>query len=135
MNSFCENLGGSLCQEFEIEVKVFVSKKKKLVHMSLVKPLIFYKFFNDIIKFIRKYLNMRKRFYPGFFFFCPKLNQSVKWRFHYITISNSKFRGKNMDELLDRFFERLQFSFKLSFRSQGTFLRPLKEAQRKDFER
>ena len=70
-----------------------------------------------------------------FFFFCPKLNQSVKWRFHYITISNSKFRGKNMDELLDRFFERLQFSFKLSFRSQGTFLRPLKEAQRKDFER
>ena len=69
MNSFCENFGGSLCQEFEIEVKVFVSKKKKLVHMSLVKPLIFYKFFNDIIKFIRKYLNMRKRFYPGFFFF------------------------------------------------------------------
>ena len=29
MNSFCENLGGSLCQEFEIEVKVFVSKKKE----------------------------------------------------------------------------------------------------------
>ena len=45
MNSFCENLGGSLRQEFEIEVKVFVSKKKKLVHMSLVKPLISYKFF------------------------------------------------------------------------------------------
>ena len=39
MNNFCKNLGDSLRDEFETEVDVFVSKKKKkLVHMSFIKP-------------------------------------------------------------------------------------------------
>ena len=79
--------------------------------MFLVKPLISYKFFKSIINFVRKYWNMRKRFCPGCFFLYAKLNQSLKWRFDYIIITNSKFRGKNMDELLHRFFERLELSF------------------------
>ena len=35
MNNFCKNLGDSLRDEFETEVDVFVSKKKKkkLVHV------------------------------------------------------------------------------------------------------
>ena len=42
MNNFCKNLGDSLRDEFEIEVDVFISKKKKekLVYMSLSKSLI-----------------------------------------------------------------------------------------------
>ena len=48
-----------------------------------------------------------------------------------------------MDELLDKFFKRLEFSFQhefsryivKSFRSQRIFLRSRKEAQRKDFGR
>ena len=92
MNNFCENLGDSLREKFKIEVEVFVSNKKKLVHMSLRKPPISYKFLNRIINFVRKYWNMRKRFYPGYFFLYPKLNQSLKWRFDYIIISNNKSR-------------------------------------------
>ena len=68
MNNFCKNLGDSLRDEFEIEVDVFISKKKKLVHMSWSKPLISYKFFKAIISFIRDYWNKRQRFYPGYFF-------------------------------------------------------------------
>ena len=33
MNVFCKNLGDSLREEFEIEIEVFISKKKKLVHV------------------------------------------------------------------------------------------------------
>ena len=85
--------------------------------MSLMKPLTSYKFFKDIISFVRRYWNMRKRFYLGYFFLYPKLNQSLKSRFDYIIISNGKFRAKkkSMDELLDRFFEKLELSFRHEF--------------------
>ena len=94
MNNFCTNLEDSLREEFEIEVEVFISKKKKLVHMSLVKPLISYNFFKDIINIIRDYWNKKQRFYPGYFFLYPKLNQSLKWRFDYIMITNNRYKGK-----------------------------------------
>ena len=69
MNNFLKNFGDSLREEFKIEVEDFISKKKKLVHMSLVKPLILYTFFKEIINFVRKYWNIRKRFYPGYLSF------------------------------------------------------------------
>ena len=48
-------------------------------------------------------------------FLYPKLNQSLKWRFDYVIITNSKFKGKSTDDLLDRFFERLEFGFCYEF--------------------
>ena len=68
MNNFCKNLGDSLCDQFEIEVDVFISKKKKLVHMSLLKLLISYKFFKAIINFIRDYWNKIQNFILVTFF-------------------------------------------------------------------
>ena len=70
MNNFCQALTDSLRSEFGIEVEVFVSKKKKIVHMSLMKPLILHKFFNDIIKFVRTY-------WTGYFFVNLILNQRL----------------------------------------------------------
>ena len=55
MNNFCQVLADSLREEFEIEVDFFVSKKKTIVQMSLMKPLVWYKLFNKIIKFIKNY--------------------------------------------------------------------------------
>ena len=55
MDNFCQVLADSLREEFEIEVDAFVSKKKKFVHMSLMKALVSYKFLNEIMKFIKKY--------------------------------------------------------------------------------
>ena len=62
--------------------------------MSLVKPLVAYKFFKEIINFVRIYWNNRNKFYPGYFFLYPKLNQTLKWRFDYIIITNNRFKGK-----------------------------------------
>ena len=35
MNNFCRSLEESLHREFNIDARIFVSKKKKLVHLSL----------------------------------------------------------------------------------------------------
>ena len=69
MDNFCQVLADSLREEFEIEVDAFVSKKKKFVHMSLMKALVSYKFLNEIIKFIKKYYYRIYKFYSGNFFF------------------------------------------------------------------
>ena len=94
MNNFCQALTDSLRSEFGIEVEFFISKKKKIVHMSLMKPLISYKFFNDIIKFVRTYWSRRQKLYLGYFFVNPILNQSIKCRFDYIIVNHDKFRQK-----------------------------------------
>lgn len=90
-NSLCINLGQYLTGEFGIEVDVFVSKKK-LVHLSLEKPLISYDFFKEMIEQIRRYWNKRTKCFQGHHFFYPKLNHSLKWRFDYIIVTNDKFR-------------------------------------------
>ena len=54
MNSFC--LIDALQSKFNIDPHVFVSKKKKIVHLSLGKPLINYSNFKSIIRFIKKLL-------------------------------------------------------------------------------
>ena len=62
MNSFCRSLTDAIQLEFNINANVFASRKKKIVHLSLHKPLIYYPFFKQIIRFIRKYSESRKYF-------------------------------------------------------------------------
>lgn len=91
MNSFCINLEEFLQREFKIEARVYVSKSKKLVHLSLNRPLLSYNFFDEIIKHIRYYWNRRKYFYLGYFLLLEtRLNQSVKCKFDYILFAKRK---------------------------------------------
>ena len=69
MNSFCGHLEQSLSKKFKIEVDLFVSKKKKLIHLSLFKPLLSYEFFKEIIEYIRCYWHDRKIFFLDIFSF------------------------------------------------------------------
>ena len=64
--------------------------------MSLIIPLICYEFFKEMINYIKRYWNEKKKNFLSFFFFFfnPRLNQSLKWRFDYIIVANDKFRGK-----------------------------------------
>lgn len=50
-------------QKFRIEVNVFVSKKKKLVHFAFYKPLMSYPFFHDIINLVADPLEGTKIFF------------------------------------------------------------------------
>ena len=51
MSIFCRCLSDSILKKFNIEADVFVSKKKKLVHIAFEKPLISYYFFSGTDKF------------------------------------------------------------------------------------
>ena len=42
MNIFCRRLSDSIFKKFNTEADVFVSKKKKLVHIAFKRPLISY---------------------------------------------------------------------------------------------
>ena len=91
MNSLCVNVEEFLQREFKIEARVYVSKSKKLVHLSPNRPLLSYNFFDEIIKHIRYYWNRRKYFYPGYFLLLqPRSNQSVKFKFDYILLVKRK---------------------------------------------
>ena len=56
MNNFCSSLEESLRCNFKIDVRIFVSEKKKVR-----------RFFNDMIRYIREYWNRGKFFYPRYF--------------------------------------------------------------------
>ena len=60
--------------------------------MSLMKPLISDEFFKDILKFIEKFWCRRQKFYSGYFFIYPKLNQNIKWRFYYSIVNNNRYK-------------------------------------------
>ena len=81
MNDFCRNLRHSLTDKFEVDVDVYVSKKKKLVHISFVKPLISYVFFGDIVKFKRSYWQKRNNFFFGIYFYLSETESEFKIAF------------------------------------------------------
>lgn len=118
MNNFCRGLTDALCSEFDIDMDVFVSKKKKIVHLSLYKPLISYSYFKDIIRFIQTYWKERKHFFSSYLLQYPLLNQSVKWRFDYIIAATKNIDNKRnkMDALLDRFYEDIENALRNKFR-------------------
>ena len=64
MNSLCRSLTDAIHFEFNINANVFVSKKKKIFHLSLHIPLIYYPYFKKNISFIRQYWEDRKYFCP-----------------------------------------------------------------------
>ena len=121
MNSFCRFLTDAIQFEFHVNAHIFVSKKKKIVHLSLHKPLIYYPYFKKIVTFIRKYWENRKYFHQPYTLQYLKLNQSIKWCFDYIiAVKKSKKKKteieKIMDAQLDRFYEDIEFSVRNAFR-------------------
>ena len=82
MNNFCLCLTEVLSKRFKIDA--MFQKKKKHVHLSLNKPLFEYRNYKPKITFIRKYFEERRYFCEPYILNFPKLNQSIKWRHHYI---------------------------------------------------
>ena len=78
MNSFCICLRSSLSQKFKVEVDVYVSKKKKLVHMSFLKPLISYSFFEELIDFVESHWKKRKVFLSKVSFYLSKVKSKFQ---------------------------------------------------------
>ena len=84
MNIFCICLTDALSKRFTTDAIIFVSKKKKHIHLSLNKPLSEYHNYKSIITFIRKYFEETRFFCEPYILNFPRLNQSIKWRHDYI---------------------------------------------------
>ena len=86
--------------------------------MSLKKPLIHYTFYKEIISFLTKYWEERKYFCQPYILCYPKLNQSITWRFAYIIAFKKKNKTliSEMDALLDRFYEDIEYSVKIDLK-------------------
>ena len=89
MNDFFTLLTKAICDKFDTDITLFVSKKKKHVHLSLKKSLYGYSNYKRIISFIRK-----KGFFlkPCILHF-PGLNQSIKWHFDYILATRKRCKN------------------------------------------
>ena len=90
MNTFCVSLTEALAERFNIDAVIFVSKKKKHVHLSLKKPLIEFHNFEKIIRFIKNFCEKRRMFLKPYVLNFPKLNQSIKWRYDDILVIKKK---------------------------------------------
>ena len=84
MNNFCTCLTDALSIKFNVEAIVFVSKKKKHIHLLLDKPLFEYHNYKSILTFIRKYFEERRFFCEPYILNFPRINQSIMWRHDYI---------------------------------------------------
>ena len=90
MNDFCTNLTEMLSNRFKIDVKVFFSKNKKHIHLSLTAPLFEHRDHKQIKNFICKYFEDRIMFCEPYILHCPKLNESIKLRHDYILAIRKK---------------------------------------------
>ena len=57
-------------------------------------PLFSYRFFEEIIDFVKSYWQKRKFFFPGYFFIYPKLNENLKLRYDYVLTVKNKSSTK-----------------------------------------
>ena len=95
---------------------MFLSNKKKIVHIAFEKPLMAYLLLDEIISFIEQYWFRKKLFFQAIF--CLSSHESKfegEKPFHFfVEKQNNKFFLK-MDSVLERMYEDIEFSVSKEF--------------------
>ena len=73
MNVFCHYIRQAILEMLHLEVDVYVSRKKGLVHFAFKKPLSSYSNFDNIIQFVSDEWRKRKFFFTNFKMIYPML--------------------------------------------------------------
>ena len=66
---------------FHLDVDVYVSRKKCLVHFAFKKPLSSYSNFDNVIQFVSDEWRERKIFFTKYKMVYPMLISSLKWKY------------------------------------------------------
>ena len=100
-----------------MQVDVFVSKKKKLAHFGLYKPLISYPFFHGIINLVADRWKERKIFFSFYEMIYPKLNGSMKWKNDCIFLRENKKmqREQILEEMSNDLLDNIKKHFPEEF--------------------
>ena len=80
----------ALHKTFSLVADVFVSKKKRHVHITFTIPISQYQSFDRLIDFISKEREQRKIFSYDYKMLYPRLLSSLKWTFDYLFFEEKK---------------------------------------------
>ena len=73
MKVFCHYIREAILEMFYLDVDVYVSRKKGLVHFAFKKPLSSYSDFDNIIQFVSDEWRKRKIFFTNYEMIYPML--------------------------------------------------------------
>lgn len=101
MKVFCVFIKEKISEKFGIDVDVFISRKKRLVHFAFKKPLTSHLFFNYLIVFVKSEWEKRQRFLENYEIINPRFVYSLKWRFDYVffQLKKGKMERRQQNEL------------------------------------
>ena len=90
MRAFCEDIKKVIPNRFGIEIDVFVSRKRRLVHFAFKQPLLGYPFYRILLIFVRKEWAHQEIFFEGYEIVFPRLISSIRWRYDYVFFQKRK---------------------------------------------
>lgn len=101
MKVFCVFIKEKISEKFGIDVDLFISRKKRLVHFAFKKPLTSHVFFNYLIVFVKNEREKRQRFLENYEIINPRFVYSLKWRFDYVffQLKKGKMERRQQNEL------------------------------------
>lgn len=94
MKLFSISLKNAIWKKFTIRPDIFVSKKKKHIHIAFKKPFICYELFNELLNFVEKEWEKRREFFLNYEIIYPHLITSLKRRYDYLFCERKKSNGK-----------------------------------------
>ena len=87
---FCHYLKDALFKKFSLSVDVFVSRRKKHVHIAFKIPISEYESFDDLIDFLSNEWEKRKICFGSYKMVYHRLIDSMKWKFDYVFFEKKK---------------------------------------------
>ena len=85
MKVFWHYIREAILEMFHLDVDVYVSRKKGLVHFAFKKPLSRYSHF-DIIQFVSDEWRKRKVFFTNYKMVYSMFISSLKWKYDYVSL-------------------------------------------------
>ena len=112
MKVFCCYLEDALSKKSSLDADVFVSRKKKHVHIAFKIPISEYEFFDRLIDSISDEWEKRKIFFEDYKMIYPRLITSLKWKFDYVFFERkAKMENNTLEKLCNKIVDIIYETF------------------------
>ena len=112
MKVFCCYLKDALSKKSSLDADVFVSRKKKHVHIAFKIPISEYEFFDRLIDSISDEWEKRKIFFEDYKMIYPRLITSLKWKFDYVFFERkAKMENNTLEKLCNKIVDIIYETF------------------------
>ena len=105
-------LKDALSKKSSLDADVFVSRKKKHVHIAFKIPISEYEFFDRLIDFISDEWEKRKIFFEDYKMIYPRLITSLKWKFDYVFFERkAKMENNTLEKMCNKIVDVIYETF------------------------